>query len=284
MLFPQESTLPVKLVHVNLLQQGACKLCQGQLEKDLIFLKIARGFFFHLVWGFVWFVSFLFFLFLPWFVIQKGMQARVPATQSIDCFCLQRGCCQVAARVEPGIDSELLASSSCCARSRHALPLTAAKGAGEAPHKDLTTARRSISMQTGQREPWVRHARTPSQAAQLRQGVQGVGRRQEGASRSEGCPLRLSLAPASSGAPVWLSGASLLGTWGCQPEQEQVCPFVGHCAEEPPAIPGQAPGQPRGAVVRVCLCPRLVPPSTGEPVLHSPGDLEDAPGKESEVW
>lgn len=45
MLFPQESTLPVKLVHVNLLQQGACKLCQGQLEKDLIFLKIARGFF-----------------------------------------------------------------------------------------------------------------------------------------------------------------------------------------------------------------------------------------------
>lgn len=130
-------------------------------------------------------------------------------------------------------------------------------------------------MQAGQRKPWARHARTPSQAAQLRQ---------DGGSRGRGCALRLPLAPASSGAPVWLSGASLLGTWGCQPEQEQVCPFVGHCAEEPPAIPGQAPGQPRGAVASVLVCPRLVPPSAGEPVLHSPGDLEDAPGKESEVW
>ena len=87
-------------------------------------------------------------------------------------------------------------------RSRHALPLAAAKGAGEAPAKDLTSGRRSTFMQTGQRKPWVHHARTPSQAAQLRQGVRGVGRRQEPASRSEGCPLRLSLAPASSGAPV----------------------------------------------------------------------------------
>jgi len=87
-------------------------------------------------------------------------------------------------------------------RSRHALPLAAAKGAGEAPAKDLTSGRRSIFTQTGQRKPWVRHARTPSQAAELRQGVRGVGRRQDRASRSEGCPLRLPLAPASSGAPV----------------------------------------------------------------------------------
>lgn len=87
-------------------------------------------------------------------------------------------------------------------RSRHALPLAAAKGAGEAPPKDPTAGRRSPCVQSGQREPWVRHARTPSQAAQLRQGVRGVGCRQEPASRSQGCPLRLSLAPASSGAPV----------------------------------------------------------------------------------
>ena len=37
-------------------------------------------------------------------------------------------------------------------------------------------------------------------------------------------------------------------------------------------------------MVRVRLCPRLVPPSAGEPILHSPSGLEDAPGKESEVW
>lgn len=89
-------------------------------------------------------------------------------------------------------------------------------------------------MRTGQRKRWVRHARTPSAAAELRQGGRGLRRRQERASRSQGCPVRLSLAPAAAGAPVQLSGASLLGTWGCQPEQGQVCPFVGHCAEEPP--------------------------------------------------
>lgn len=66
------------------------------------------------------------------------MQARIAATQSIDCFCLQQGCCQVAARVESGIDTELLANSSCSA----SLPPCSAtsccqggwRGPGKGPH------------------------------------------------------------------------------------------------------------------------------------------------------
>lgn len=79
----------------------------------------------------------LFCFFLPRFVIQKGMQARVPATQSIDCFCLQRGCCQVAARVESGIDTELLASSSCCAPLPPCPAASCCQGGWRGPGKGL---------------------------------------------------------------------------------------------------------------------------------------------------
>lgn len=237
-------------------------------------------------------VGFFFFPPFPWFVIQKGMQACVPATQSIDCFCLQRGCCQVAARVESGIDTGLLGSGP---RQPRPPPCPAASPrcpaasqrcprAGRAPPPRLAPAAGSASMPSGQGEPRVRHARAPSQAAQLWQGQGGLGRRQECAPRRQGCPLRLPLAPASSGPPAQRSGAALLGTCGCRPGQGQVGPFVGHGAEEPPQIPSQAPGQPGAVVVRVRLCPRLGPPRAGELILPSPGDLEDAPGKESEVW
>lgn len=129
------------------------------------------------------------------------------------------------------------------------------------------------------------HARAPPQAAQLRrQGRRGPGRRQECAPRRQGCPLRLPLAPAPGRPPARPPGAALLGTRGGRPGQGQAGAAVGRGAEEPPQIPRQAPGQPGAVVVRVRLCPRLGPPGAGELILHPARDLEDAPGRESEVW
>lgn len=63
---------------------------------------------------------------------RKGCRRASQATRSIDCFCLQRGCCQVAARVESGIDTGLLGSGpgpgsgSGSGPGRHAPPLASA--------------------------------------------------------------------------------------------------------------------------------------------------------------
>lgn len=214
-------------------------------------------------------------LLFPRFVIQKGMQACVPATQSIDCFCLQRGCCQVAARVESGFDTGLLGSGR-----RHAPPLARAAPPLARAAPGLASPPAARPCPAGR----ASHARAPSQAAELRQGRRGLGRGQERAPRRRRCPLRLPLAPAPAAPPARLRGAALLGSRGWRPGQGQAGPSVGHGAEEPPQIPSQAPGQPRAVVVRVRLCPRLGPPGAGELILHSASDLEDAPGRESEVW
>lgn len=235
------------------------------------------------------FFYFFFSLPFPWFVIQKGMQARVPGRQSIDCFCLQRGCCcQVPARVESSTDTGLPGSGPrrprplpppCPSASPlwpSASPLCPSTSQLSPSASQLCPAAGSPSMPSGQGEPRARHARAPSQAAQLRPGRRGLGRGQECAPRRQGWPVRLPLAPASARPP-----ARRPGTRGGHPGQGQAGPAVGHGAEEPPQIPGQAPG---AVVGRVRLCPRLGPPGAGELLLLGPSDLEDAPGREREVW
>lgn len=163
MLFPQESTLPVKLVHINVLQQGACKPCPGSAKKTPLNLpENCRSAF-----------LFVFLSFLPLFFLtfRKGCRRASQPHRALIASACSRDAVKSLREWSPVLTQSCWPTAPAAPLSRHALPLAAAKGAGEAPAKDLTSGRRSAWMQSGQRKPWVRHALTPSQAAQLWQGV-----------------------------------------------------------------------------------------------------------------
>lgn len=170
-----------------------------------------------------WLVGWLlfFFFFFPFLIFliffsrsglssRKG-RGRIPGAHCAACSCLQRGCRQGAARVEPGADTEPRNGSapSSAAASRY-------RGAGEARADEPAFGRRGFSTQSGRRKRGLSHACAPARAARRRQGGSGAGRRW--AARRQRCSLCLRLASTSAPAgTLWQPpGVSLRGY-----EQEQ---------------------------------------------------------------
>lgn len=129
--FHKEALCLIKLAHTHLLQQDACKLCQGQLEKDQMW-KLRAVLVVLVVWLlFFFFLSFFFLFWFFFFFFRGGLSSRkgcgrVPGAHSAACSCLQSGCRRGAARVEPGAETEPRNGSapSSAAASRY-------RGAGE---------------------------------------------------------------------------------------------------------------------------------------------------------
>lgn len=165
--------------------------------------------------GFCSFFSFSFFDFF--FFPRSGLSSRkgrgrVPGAHSAACSCLQRGCRQGAARVEPGADTEPRNGSapSSAAASRY-------RGAGKARADEPAFGWRGFSTQSGRRKRELSHACAPARAARRRQGGSGAGQRW--AARRQGCSLCLRLASTSASAGTLRQppGVSLRGY---EPEQE----------------------------------------------------------------